>query len=204
MHLWCWKVGGKKPSEHTYMFPKHYPKCYFFYFREGEQTTGLAQSPLADKSQPGKQTIDPHTIWLLLPSHILSMACYSQYRSLHPEGCKKETLLKRGSIQRENAAKKLWIFSHAPQSPFQYSTHQDYMSICKTFPSLGCCTDWHAESRVWEEHRSTCISKVHFWAVAFSFVWFYVQALFFVNKVWSNSGSIYNAVSYSRRIENLT
>ena len=68
-----------------------------------------------------------------------------------------------------------------PQSPFQYSIRQGYMAIGKIFPSLGCCTDWRAESRGWEEHRSTCISKVHCWAMAFILACFYAQVHFFLS-----------------------
>lgn len=185
------------------MFPKHYPNCYFFYFIQREREQDHRTCPIPTRRQEPTWEANhrsPHSSdccyhHTFCPQHILlSTEAYVQ----------RDMLLKRGSIQRENTAKKLWIFSHMPQSPFLYSTHHGYTALCKIFPSLGCCTDQHAEPRGWEECRSTCISKAHtpeLWLSTLH-VFMHRHMVFFLNKIWSSSGSTYNAVSYFKRIEN--
>jgi len=75
------------------------------------------------------------------------------------------------------------------------------MAVWQIFSSLGCYTDSHAESRGWEKHKSTRISKVH--SCGFQpYVFLCTGTFSYISKVWLNSGSIYNAVSYCNRLEN--
>ena len=133
-------MGKKATKTHTYTFPKHYPNCYFCYFIQREREQDHRPCPIPTRRQEPTWEANhrsPHSSdccyhHTFCPQHILlSTEAYVQ----------RDMLLKRGSIQRENTAKKLWIFSHMPQSPFPYSTHQGYTALCKIFPSLGCCTD---------------------------------------------------------------
>lgn len=134
MHLWWWVLVVKRATKiHTHI-PRTLFQVLYFLSQRGrtDHRTHPGQGPLADESQPEKQSSDPHTP---LTAGTITVVCDTH--------SKKEMLRKSGSTQKQNSAKKHFgSFYAMPWYPLQCSAHQGYMSVCKIFPCLDCCTNW--------------------------------------------------------------